>query len=70
MLCYVSLLHWRGEVKMAAGSWRTMSMRDILADIRKMPNIDAQCKRKLKDGVVSHYLLMSKKCFFNSLIIF
>ena len=48
---------------MAAGSWRTMSMQDILADIDKMPNIAAQCKEKLKNGVVSNYLLISKKYF-------
>ena len=64
MLCYVSLLHWREEVNMAAGSWRTMSIRDILADIDKMPNIAAQCNKKmLRKRVVSHYLLMSKKYF-------
>ena len=49
---------------MAAGSWRTMSIRDILADIDKMPNIAAQCNKKmLRKRVVSHYLLMSKKYF-------
>ena len=63
MLCYGSLLHWRKEVEMAAGSWRTMSMQDILADIDKMPNIAAQCKENLKNGVVSNYLLIPKKYF-------
>ena len=62
MLCYGSLLHWRKEVEMAAESWRTMSMQDILADIDKMPNI-AQYKEKLKNGVVSNYLLIPKKYF-------